>query len=32
MDQQRKEMRAVFTTTYGYKQARIWQQRWRIFL
>ena len=31
MDQHRKEIRAVFTTTYGKKQAAIWQQRWRIF-
>jgi cyclopropane-fatty-acyl-phospholipid synthase len=32
MDKYRHEIRAVFNTTYGKKQARIWQQRWRIFL
>ena len=31
MDQHRKEIRAVFTTTYGKQEAAIWQQRWRIF-
>jgi cyclopropane-fatty-acyl-phospholipid synthase len=31
MDQHHQEIRAVFIATYGKKQARIWQQRWRIF-
>ena len=31
MDQYSHEIRAVFNNTYGKKQARIWQQRWRIF-
>jgi cyclopropane-fatty-acyl-phospholipid synthase len=31
MDQHQQEILAVFTDTYGEKQARIWQQRWRIF-
>ena len=32
LDQHRKEISEVFTTTYGKEQAAIWQQRWRIFL
>ena len=31
MDKYRHEIRSVFNTTYGKNQARIWQQRWRIF-
>jgi cyclopropane-fatty-acyl-phospholipid synthase len=31
MDQYQQEILAVFTNTYGEKQARIWRQRWRIF-
>jgi cyclopropane-fatty-acyl-phospholipid synthase len=31
MDKHQQEILAVFTNTYGEKQARIWQQRWRIF-
>ena len=31
MDKYRHEIRSVFNNTYGKKQARIWQQRWRIF-
>lgn len=31
MDQHQQEILAVFTNTYGEKQAHIWQQRWRIF-